>query len=301
MIRYSFDSFRADHSYASIIDNPAQLRIQHTHDFFEISLVRSGACAHHINGAVQRLQVGSMSFIRPDDVHCYQPLTPSFSIINVLISAGTIRALFDYLGNGFEPARLLEEKTAPVAHMSYTDFAGVQNELEQLILYKKLLGDKADAMFNITLMKIITQHFPLALTYKHTDIPSWLSLLLLEMLKEENFTQGIDVMHKLCGRTPEHLSRSCQKYLGMPPCRFINEIRLRHAAMLLVSTNKKIIDICHESGFNNLSHFYHLFAKVYGAAPREFRRVKDTSRLEGGVIASVMLPAPIPIAPPPPA
>ncbi len=301
MICYTYDTFRANHSYASIIDNPAQLRIQHTHDYFEISLVRSGACIHHINDAAQRLQVGCMNFIRPSDVHSYQPLTNNFSIINVLIPPTTVRALFEYLGNGFEPARLLDAELSPVARMSYADFSAVQNELEQLILYKKLLGDKADAMFSITLMNLITRHFPITLAYKHTDIPSWLSLLLLEMLKKENFSQGIEAMHRLCGKTPEHLSRSCQKYLRMPPSRLINEIRLHHAAMLLISTNEKIIDICHESGFNNLSYFYHSFSKVYGVAPKAFRHRQDASRLEGGAIASVMLPTPIPIAPPPPA
>ena len=63
-------------------------------------------------------------------------------------------------------------------------------------------------MFNIAIMKIITTYFPIALTHKHTDIPSWLSLLLVEMMKEENFQQGIEAMHRLCGKTPEHLSRS---------------------------------------------------------------------------------------------
>ena len=300
MIRYTFETFRANRSYASIIDSPAQLCIQHTHDYFEISLVRSGACVHHINDAAQRLQIGCLNFIRPSDFHYYEPLTSDFSIINVLIPQETVGALFDYLGNGFEPGRLLDATLSPVAYMTMTDFSAVQNELEQLMLYKKLLGEKADAMFNITLLNMITRHFPMALAHNHTDIPSWLQLLILEMLKKENFSQGIEAMYKLCGKTPEHLSRSCQKYLGMPPGRLINEIRLHHAAVLLVSTQEKIIDICHEAGFDNLSNFYHLFQKMYGVAPKTFRRMQDTSRISGGAIASVMLPTPIPVAPPPP-
>lgn len=301
MIKYTFESFRPNHSYASIINSSAQLRTEHTHDFYEISLVRSGACIHHINKVEQSLQVGCMSFIRPSDVHYYKPLTSTFSIINVLISSSTIDALFDYLGNGFEPDRLLDRESVPMTVLSYTDFRAVQNELEKLILYQKLLGNKAEAMFNITLMKMITTNFPIALTHKHTDIPSWLSMLLLEMLKEENFTQGIEAMHRLCGKTPEHLSRSCKKFIGMPPSQFLNKIRLHHAAVLLVTTEKKIIEICHESGFNNLSHFYHSFEKVYGVSPLKYRNMQDTSQLDGYGIASVMLPAPIPLAPPPPA
>ncbi|HSK68177.1 MAG TPA: AraC family transcriptional regulator [Candidatus Limnocylindria bacterium] len=291
----------ANHSYASVIDNPSQLRIAHTHEYFEISLVRRGVCVHHVNGGTQRLQAGSLNFIRPADAHWYQPLSQNFSIVNVLIPQKTIQALFDYLGNGFEPARLLDTPLSPVSHMSLMEFTALQSELEQLILYKKLLGDKADAMFNMTLMNVITKRFPIALSYSHTDIPSWLRLLLLEMLKKENFSEGIEAMYRLCGKSPEHISRSCRKHLGLSPGQLIRDIRLHHAAVLLMSSDEEILDICHEAGFNNLSNFYHQFTKAYGMTPKAFRTAQDPSRLGSGAIASVMLPGSIPAAQPPPA
>ncbi len=43
----------------------------HRHDYFEIFIITSGKCTHHINGEAQYLEKGMMVFIRPDDTHYY--------------------------------------------------------------------------------------------------------------------------------------------------------------------------------------------------------------------------------------
>lgn len=300
MIKYSLSDFGFHRNYASIIDNPVQLLTEHTHDYFELTLVRSGSCVHHINGTKQNLSTACLSFIRPSDCHYYQPLTPGFAIINVCIPRDTISSLFEYLGNGFEPSRLLNAPTAPTIQITMNEFEAVQNELKQLILYKKLLGQKADALFHITLMNIITRHFPMTLAYNHTNVPLWLQWLILEMFKKENYVEGLPAMYRLSNKTQEHICRSCRKYLKLSPSQLINDIRLRQSAHMLINTGDKIIDICHESGFDNLSNFYHLFKKTYGMSPRQFRILKDPTRVQENAIASAIFPDTLPIGDPPP-
>lgn len=300
MIKYFLSDFGPHRNYASIIDNPVQLLTEHTHDYFELTLVRSGSCIHHINGTRQALNTACLSFIRPGDCHCYQPLTPGFAIINVCVPRETIKNLFEYLGNGFEPGRLLSAPSAPTIQISMTDFEAVQNELKQLILYKKLLGQKADALFHITLMNIITRHFPMTLAYNHTNVPLWLQWLILEMFKKENYMEGLPAMHRLSNKTQEHICRSCRKYLKLSPSQLINDIRLRQSAHRLVNTQDKIIDICHDSGFDSLSNFYHLFGKTYGMSPRQFRMLKDPARIQENAIASAIFPDTLPMGDPPP-
>jgi AraC family cel operon transcriptional repressor len=300
VIKYSLKDFGYHRNYASIIDNPVQLLTEHTHDYFELTLVRSGSCVHHSNGTKQTLNTACLSFIRPSDCHYYQPLTPGFQIINVCIPGDTISSLFEYLGNGFEPSRLLNAPVAPTIQITMTDFEAVQNELKQLILYKKLLGQKADALFHITLMNIITRHFPMTLAYNHTNVPLWLQWLILEMFKKENYVEGLPAMYRLTNKTQEHICRSCRKYLKLSPSQLINDIRLRQSAHMLINTDEKIIDICHESGFDNLSNFYHLFKKTYGISPRQFRMLKDPTRVQENTIASAIFPDTLPMGDPPP-
>ncbi|WP_228713566.1 AraC family transcriptional regulator [Arundinibacter roseus] len=53
---------------------------------------------------------------------------------------------------------------------------------------------------------------------------------------------------------------------------FIIEIRLNESKRLLKETDLSILEICYESGFNNLSNFNRLFRKQFRESPVEFRR-----------------------------
>ncbi|MCK7486168.1 MAG: hypothetical protein MZU97_11940 [Bacillus subtilis] len=48
---------------------------------------------------------------------------------------------------------------------------------------------------------------------------------------------------RLAGKSEEHISRSCRKYLRKSPTELINDFRLEHAARSIASTNDKIVDI----------------------------------------------------------
>ncbi len=266
------------HEYASRIGERKQLRIRHSHDYFELFLVDRGTAHHLVNGSVQRLKPGSVVFIRPEDTHSYEEISEDFEIINMLIPGETIHALFQYLGDGFDPERLLTPPLPPLAQVAQTEREAIVQDLEQLILARRIHRDGSDSMFRVTLLHIIVSCFPILPDQRKTEIPIWLHWLVLEMMKKENFTGGLPVMQRLVGKSEEHISRSCRKYLHKSPTELINDFRLEHAARSIASTNEKIVDISQDVGFESLSHFYHLFKKAYGVSPLEFRRAsKDKS------------------------
>ena len=53
---------------------------------------------------------------------------------------------------------------------------------------------------------------------------------------------------------------------------YVNELRLNHAAMLLVTTDSPIIEIASKSGFNNLSNFNRAFKMYFGKTPSAYRK-----------------------------
>ncbi|HWB25513.1 MAG TPA: AraC family transcriptional regulator [Chitinophagaceae bacterium] len=53
---------------------------------------------------------------------------------------------------------------------------------------------------------------------------------------------------------------------------FVNEVRITHATRLLLSGNSSILDICFESGFNNVSYFNRQFKNIIGKTPLEYRK-----------------------------
>jgi AraC-like DNA-binding protein len=68
-----------------------------------------------------------------------------------------------------------------------------------------------------------------------------------------------------------------RKATGQSWRKFIVSLRLKHAAELLLETNRSISAVAFESGFEDLSNFHHSFKAGHGCSPlayREERRVK---------------------------
>jgi len=62
------------------------------------------------------------------------------------------------------------------------------------------------------------------------------------------------------------------------PGQWLQEQKLNHAYKLLVSTDKPVTDISFESGFENSTHFSHLFKKRFGLSPLKYRKENEVSR-----------------------
>lgn len=106
----------------------------------------------------------------------------------------------------------------------------------------------------------------------NSEMPSWLSELLLNMSKIENLQEGYERMCELAPCSPSHLCGLMKQISGKTPTQYINQERLKYAVYLLAQTDREILDICECCGFSNVSHFYHLFREQFGVSPAKFRK-----------------------------
>jgi AraC-like DNA-binding protein len=58
---------------------------------------------------------------------------------------------------------------------------------------------------------------------------------------------------------------------------FIKEIRIGHAAKLLMEGNHNITEACYDSGYNNISNFNKQFKDLKGVSPRNFMKQYETT------------------------
>ena len=63
------------------------------------------------------------------------------------------------------------------------------------------------------------------------------------------------------------------------PGHWLQEQKLNHAHALLLSSDKPIADISFESGFENSTHFSHLFKKRFGVSPLKYRKENEASHI----------------------
>jgi AraC-like DNA-binding protein len=71
---------------------------------------------------------------------------------------------------------------------------------------------------------------------------------------------------------PDNFGRFFKIYTGRKTGDLINELRIRDAAELLISSDKNILEIALEVGFESLRTFNRAFLTVYGIQPSEFRK-----------------------------
>jgi AraC-like DNA-binding protein len=53
---------------------------------------------------------------------------------------------------------------------------------------------------------------------------------------------------------------------------FLQELRISHACKLLTNTNKPVMEVCYESGYNSWAHFSKQFKHVKQITPTQYRK-----------------------------
>jgi AraC family cel operon transcriptional repressor len=256
------------------------VRNPHSHDFYELFLQIEGRVRLICNESELVLEPGGLGLIRPKDVSRREYIVPGRQI-NISISMETIRALIHYLGEGFPSFQLIDGPFPPYKMLSKTEKRIVEGKLDGL--KSIIIEDNASirTRLRIILLELFVNHF--SETGKEgpeiDTASAWLYSLIEEMGKKENFIEGIPALLSISGRSHEYLCRAFKHNLNTTPLRFINELRLNYAANSLIYTDMQIIDICFESGFKNLSHFYHLFRAKYNHPPHSFRKEHKTKSL----------------------
>lgn len=63
-----------------------------------------------------------------------------------------------------------------------------------------------------------------------------------------------------------------QDEIHISPVAYLIQYRLKQAARLLKATEKRIVDIAEETGFNSAGYFCRKFRQLYGVSPEEYRQ-----------------------------
>lgn len=80
-----------------------------------------------------------------------------------------------------------------------------------------------------------------------------------------------------CHISEGHFSRLFRRYTTASPIRYLNRLRLTRAAELLETTDRKIMEIALDCGFNSLSYFINAFRSEMGCSPSGYRkRMQDS-------------------------
>ncbi len=247
---------------------------EHNHDFYELFLITEGNVYHIVNGNKQLITEGSFIFIRPDDIHYYEKHgIKDCKLLNLAFPKVTMEALYVYLGKGFYAEKLLLSENPPSIILSNIEINQMMARFQKLATIPNHLKHEMKTELRALLAEIFTNYFSERHQHVQPSVPEWLDRLNQDMKKTENFTAGLSRLHDLSSRSPEYLCRMIKKHYDKTPTQWVNDFRLNYAVNLLTYTDDDILNVCLDSGFENLSHFYHLFKKKFQLSPSKYRKL----------------------------
>lgn len=92
---------------------------------------------------------------------------------------------------------------------------------------------------------------------------------------EANFENILTLKNisKLYYINEKYLGKMFKQQMGITFHEYINNLRLEKSKALLISTNKNIIDIALESGFQNVTYYNRVFMKKYNITPSKYKEL----------------------------
>ena len=264
----------------NISENYSSIPI-HWHDEIEFTIIRSGSAEYKIDLNSYIAKKNDIIIIPSGMLHSINKL-PLYDMewstmvfhIKMLNSGNIDGCLLKYLSplisNLHELPLIIKEN-----HVGYNDILNTMNKI--FITY----NDK-ELAYELELKSLLFHLFSLFYKYNlvkennknnviNSSAINKIKLILNYIEKHYNKNITITQLSNLCGYSDYHFMRFFKKHVGISCIQYINNLRLENASNLLTSTNKSILDICLEVGFDNLSYFNKLFKRKFNTTPKKFR------------------------------
>ncbi|KGQ70214.1 hypothetical protein OA57_07750 [Chelonobacter oris] len=245
---------------------PQQNYPEHTHNFDEIVIVTKGKGRHILNGYPHELYQGMILYIEAKDHHLYENVQ-DLHLTNILLRScdsfqflNNIRFLLLSIKPQQSCYQVLHKKHAPFV-FSLVDKLKSQS-LESI--------PQQESLF-FQLLSLLQQY-----QYDDKGIGSteekgrqllrWLAYHFNEKIDWEEIAQQFSLPIRT-------LHRYIRNSTGYSPQHYISKLRLAEAYYQLRYTDKNIITIAYDCGFNDGSYFSTCFKNEFMISPRDVRNV----------------------------
>jgi two-component system response regulator YesN len=97
-----------------------------------------------------------------------------------------------------------------------------------------------------------------------------INAIIKEKLSDSSFS--LSLLAETLGLSSGYLSRLFKQYYGIPFRDYVLQERMNHAKILLLSSSKKIYEICADIGFDDPNYFSATFKKATGYSPNGYKK-----------------------------
>ena len=253
----------------------------HYHNNFEISFITEGSGKRIVGDSIEEFQPGDLVFIGRNLPHVWiadkESRIPSNRTLEMVFLQFTLNVL--------SPQLLILPEFCNVKRALDLSERGIQiigdtlNEVSEIMLQLPYLKGFERMLHFFMMMDIIGKsetNVPLAskeyLTSRFTTGNKRIEVIHNYLMN--NYLEDVNLknLSALVNMAEGSLCRFFKMNMGITLFEYLNKIKTDFACKLLMNKDLGILDVCLDSGFNNISHFNKQFKKITGVPPSEYRK-----------------------------
>ena len=279
--RYEQRNLKEDESFSiGIFQDNLEKSTWHYHNNYEISFITEGSGKRIVADSMEEFQPGDLVFIGGNIPHVWIAEKEQG-----VISERTLEMVFlQFTSEVVSPQLLSLPEFKYIAKAMAQSERGIQivgqtlNEVSEIMLQLPYLKSFDRMLHFLKLMDIIGRsetNIPLAskeylrvrFTTGNKRIAAIHEYLMIHYREEVDLKR----LAALVNMAEGSLCRFFRMNMGMTVFEYLNQLKVEFACKLLMDPDLSILEVCLDSGFNNLSHFNKQFRKINGLPPSEYR------------------------------
>ena len=244
----------------------------HCHPYYELCCIEHGACRFMLEDRMYDLHVGDLLLIPPQVVHYTRYLFGSCRRIGIYFRDADLNEAVTAL----LPGRAAFFSRVQVFHVPEAFHAACCELLSRMAYEEQIDDSRTPLILRLQLMELLAfcSRVCSFLQESPTEIQTTdRQVLAAAHYINEHFRQQISSadIAAAAGFSPNYLSRKFREAAGIGLHEYLVLVRLRSAALELVSTDMSVTEIATHCGFSDGNYFKDAFKRKYGVSPRDYR------------------------------
>ena len=267
--------------YIGIFQDNLEKNTWHYHNNFEISFITEGSGKRIVGDSIEEFQPGDLAFIGPNLPHVWiaekESQMPSKRTLEMVFLQFNLNVLSDQLLSLPEFCHV--KRALDLSERGIKIIGDTLNEVSEIMLQLPYLKSFERMLHFYSLMNTIGRsdtNIPLAskkyLKKRFTTTNKRIATIHEYLMN--NYREEVDLkrLAALINMAEGSLCRFFKMNMGITVFEYLNRIKTEFACKLLMDPDLSILQVCMDSGFNNLSHFNKQFRKSNRITPSEYRK-----------------------------
>ena len=253
----------------------------HYHNNFEISFITEGSGKRIVGDSIEEFQPGDLVFIGRNLPHVWiadkESRIPTNRTLEMVFLQFTLNVLSPQLlilpeFCHVKRALDLSERGIQIIGDTLNKVSEIMLQLPYLIGFERMVHffmmmdiiGESETNVQLASKEYLTSRF----TTGNKRIEVIHNYLMNNYLEDVNLKR----LAALVNMAEGSLCRFFKMNMGITLFEYLNKIKTDFACKLLMNKDLGILDVCLDSGFNNISHFNKQFKKITGVPPSEYRK-----------------------------